>query len=274
MSLYTIRPLTIADAPAAAKLWSLVFGDEEALILEFFRLFAHTPHFGICAEQDGQIAAAAYCPQGTNYISPDGTEFHGAYLYAVATHPDHRKQGLAAKLCRQLKEQVFAHSKAYLFTRPSEESLFPWYEEKIGAVPMLGMDSLHFVRHETKPLPVTELTAEAYVQLRKKHLRGLPHVSHDASWMEWEHLLHGAYGGAFCEVGDFIADYFSDGSTLQINELLPHPTAEQAEAVAQALMTATGTAQCTCALLGTGHYVSVVSPDGSKPSGWFGVCYG
>ena len=58
MSDYIIRPMTLADAPQAAALWSLVFGDEEALVREFFRIFAHTPHFGVCAEQNGTIAAA------------------------------------------------------------------------------------------------------------------------------------------------------------------------------------------------------------------------
>ena len=33
MSDYTIRPMTLADGPQAAALWSLVFGDEEALVV-------------------------------------------------------------------------------------------------------------------------------------------------------------------------------------------------------------------------------------------------
>ena len=274
MSTYTIRPLTITDAPAAAKLWSLVFGDEEALILEFFRLFAHTPHFGVCAEANGTIAAAAYCPEGTDYVDAKGNIRKGAYLYAVATHPDHRKQGLAAKLCQELKAQVFVHDKEYLFTRPSEESLFPWYEEKIGAVPTLGMDSLYFTRKASSAMPVAVVSPEDYTQRRKSLLTELPHVTHDNSWMAWEQLLHEAYGGAFCTVGPYIADYFSDGSTLQINELLPHPTPAQAEEAAQALMIATGTRECACAILGTGHYVSVIAPHNSLPDGWFGPCYG
>ena len=274
MSNYTIRPLTLGDAPQAAALWSLVFGDDEALVREFFRIFAHTPHFGVCAERSGTIAATAYCPQGTDYVTPTGEIRKGAYLYAVATHPDHRKQGLAAKLCQLLKEQVFAAGCTCLFTKPSEESLYPWYEEKIGAVPTMGMQSVTFEPMETVSLSVSPLSPADYMAQRTKALQGLPHVRHDANWTAWAHLLHQAYGGDFCTVGAFIADYFSDGSTLQINELLPHPTLAEAEQVAQALMQHTGTAHCICTLYGEAHYVSAVTQNADLPTGWFGVCYG
>ena len=274
MSDYVIRPMTLADGPQGAALWSLVFGDEEALVLEFFRIFAHTPHFGICAEQNGTIAAAAYCPQGTDYVTADSTVEKGAYLYAVATHPDHRKQGLAAKLCQLLKEQVFNAGCTYLFTKPSEESLYPWYEEKIGAVPTMGIQPAAFARRTPVSLSVSPLSTADYMAQRAKALQDLPHVRHNENWTQWAHLLHQAYGGDFCAVGDFIADYFSDGSTLQINELLPHPTMEEAEQVAQALMHHTNTIRCTCTLYGEEHYVSAVTQDAALPTGWFGVCYG
>lgn len=271
---YTIRPLTLADAPQAAALWSMVFGDEESLVLEFFRIFAHSPHFGFCAEVNGTIAAAAYCPQGTDYVTPTGEIHKGAYLYAVATHPDHRKQGLAAKLCQQLKDRSFAAGCSHLFTKPSEDSLYPWYEEKIGAVPTMGMQSMTFDRTDTECLSVCPLSHEAYLLRREDALRGQPYVRHSMEWMEWESLLHNAYGGGFCAVGGLIADYFSDGSTVQINELLPHPTAEEAEQAAQALMHYTGTEHCTCTLYGEARYVSAVTQDSELPEGWFGVCYG
>ena len=174
MSDYIIRPMTLADAPQAAALWSLVFGDDEALVLEFFRIFAHTPHFGVCAERNGTIAAAAYSPQGTDYVTADDTVRKGAYLYAVATHPDHRKQGLAAKLCQLLKAQIFAAGCTYLFTKPSEESLYPWYEEKIGAAPTMGMQSVTFDRTNTECVSVSPLSPEAYLLRRDDAQTGHP----------------------------------------------------------------------------------------------------
>lgn len=269
---YRIRLMTMDDAAEGAKLWHTVFGDDEALVMEFFRLFGYQQGFGACAELDGSIAAAAYCPMGTDYIAPHGNGRKGAYLYAVATHPDHRKQGLAKELCLLLRNTVFAQGADDVFTKPSEESLYSWYEEKIGAVPRLGGQTVHFLRTANGSLPVTQLTASEYADRRRKLLYGLPHVRHSSAWLEWEGLLHQAYGGGFYAVDDHIATAYCDGETLQIGEFLPHPT----EDAVQSLLWHTGALKAVCTLRGDAHYVSVVSKDGILPTDnpWFGPCYG
>lgn len=275
-SKYNIRLLTQDDAAEAAKLWSLVFGDEEAVVMEFFRLFAHQEGFGACAEIDGKIAAAAYAPAGMDYISPDGTPHAGVYLYAVATHPDHRERGLARKVCNLLKETAWAQGKDYLFTRPSEESLYDWYQQKIGAVPVMGCQTLEFERAKAVMLPCKRISAEDYQTLRNEALTGLPHVRQSIRWLNWEQALHTAYGGGFYAVGDHIADIYRDGNTVHVNELLPHPSSEQAEAVCQTLMAALGASSCDCLIHGSGLYVSVAANgrDIPRDNGWFGPCYG
>ena len=272
---YTVRLLTADDAHQAAKLWSLVFGDEEAVVLAFFRLFAGRKGFGACAEQNGQIVAAAYTPDGTDYIAANGTAHMGVYLYAVATHPDHRKHGLAKQVCDLLKETAWAQGMDYLFTRPSEESLYAWYEEKIGAVPLSGCRVLEWNKQDCTPLPCRVLSAEEYLQLRSTALAGLPHVRQSLSWMHWEQQLHAAYGGGFYAVGDSIADIYFDGNAIHVNELLPHPTAEIAEQVCQTLMTVLGADKCECLIHGSEHYVSVAANGCPLPTGnpWFGPCY-
>lgn len=271
-----IRLLTMDDAPQAAKLWSLVFGDEEPLVLEFFRLFAHQAGFGACAEQDGKIVAAAYCPGDMDFVEPDGTLHAGAYLYAVATHPDYRKQGLAHAVCRLLQDTAWELGKEYIFTRPSEESLYAWYEEKIGAIPLMGGQKLHFARIETTALPYRQLSPEDYLALRSKALHELPHVHQGPGWMQWEQLMHTAYGGGFYAVGDHIADFYSDSNSLVVNELLPHPTPEQAKKLCEALMTITNTNECECMIRGNDKYVSVAAKGHDLPdcNPWFGPCYG
>ena len=275
---YTIRLLTMDDAAEAAKLWSLVFGDEESVVLAFFRLFAHQKGFGACAEADGNIVAAAYCPRETDYIAPDGSVHRGVYLYAVATHPEHRKQKLAQRVCNLLKDTAREQGTDFLFTRPSEDSLYPWYEEHIGAVPVLGGEQLEFERTEAVALPCAPLTAEEYGKQRTQHLAGLPHVRHSSRWMEWESVLHSAYGGGCVQIAGHIADYYSDAHSgmLQVNELLPHPTREQAQSLCAALMTYTGTSRCSCMVHGSGRYVSAAAKSGVLPEDnpWFGVCYG
>ena len=273
---YTFRPLTAEDAPAAAKLWSLVFGDEEAVVLEFFRLFARHSSFGVCAEAQGSIVAAAYCPDEMEFIASDGSSYKGCYLYAVATHPDHRKQKLAQTLCTMLKDTARSQGKDLLFTRPAEDSLYPWYEEKIGAVPLFGCRKLTFAHSHAADLPHRQLTAEEYSRLRSQCLCGLPHVHQSLRWMEWEQSLHEAYGGGFYAVGDFIADIYCDGSSAAVSELLPHSTDRQAEEVCGVLMSVTGASSCQCLLHGTDPYVSVAPLNAPLPveNGWFGPCFG
>ena len=273
---YTIRPMTMDDALDASELWTLVFGDDERLVFEFYRLFAHQPGFGWCAEHEGKIVAAAYCPEDMYLVQPDGSEQAGAYLYAVATHPDHRKQGLAKDICNALKEYAWTRDTQWVFTRPSEEGLYGWYAEKVGAVPSMGAQALRFTAAEPLVLPYMELLPDAYLELREKHLAGLPHVRMSIWWMKWESLLHQFYGGGFYAIGDHIATFYNDGITLQVSEILPHPTAEQAESVCRTLMTLSGAANCVCTVHGEGRYVSTVAKDGAVPhdNPWFGPCFG
>lgn len=275
-SKYNIRLLTKDDAHEAAKLWSLVFGDEEAVVMEFFRLFSGVEGFGACAELDGKIAAAAYAPAGMDYIASDGSVHEGVYLYAVATHPDHRERGLARRVCKLLKDTAWAQGRDYLFTRPSEESLYDWYEEKIGAVPVLGCALLHFEGANDAGLPCKQLSIADYQTMRNAALAGLPHVRQSFRWLSWEQTLHTAYGGGFYAIGDHIADIYCDGESVHVNELLPHPSKEEAETVCGTLMTALGASSCDCLIQGSEHYVSVAANGCDVPhdNGWFGPCYG
>lgn len=274
-AVYKIHELTPPHYDSAAKLWSLVFGDNEALVREFYRLFGKQSGFACCATANGEVVAAAYCPAGTDYIAADGTAEKGAYLYAVATHPDHRKQQLAMHCCRWLQENTFRNTGSLLFTKPSEESLYPWYEEKINAVPALGGRRIELTGTASAPLSMQPLSHEAYFRLRNELLCCRAHVRHSIEWLEWESLLHKAYGGGFYTIGDSIADLYFDGTSLQINELLPHPTAAQADSLIQGIMAAMGAEACVCTVFGDEKYVSVAHEDGNLPqNAWFGPCYG
>lgn len=277
-TIYGIHELLPAEYDSAAELWSLVFGDDEALVKEFYRLFGAQEGFACCAvHKSGEVVAAAYCPQGTDYITADGTVHKGAYLYAVATHPDHRKHGLAKAICRQLRDAAFAGGAELMLTKPSEESLYGWYEENTEAFPVLGGKRLELNAENAEALPMVPLSHEEYFHRRNALLRGRPHVRHSMEWLEWESLLHKAYGGGFYAVGDHIVDLYRDDTSLQINELLPHPTRfpYEAEALLQGIMAAQGAERCVCTLFGDEKYVSVSAKDGSLPqNAWFGPCYG
>ncbi len=276
MTDYIIRPITIEDALDAAEIWTSVFGDDERLVFEFFRFFDYQEGFGACAEYQGKVVAAAYCPEGMAYVEADGTVHPGAYLYAVATLPEHRGKGLAKAICQALRNTAWAKGREYIFTRPSEPGLYPWYEDAIGAIPAMGCRVLEVEAVPTDIPPYMQLDAWQYLELRTKYLEGLPHVHMDIDWLQFESNIHGFSGGGYFAVGDFVLDCYQDETTAYISEILPLPTPAQAEAVCQGFMAIGGAQKCICTIHGEGQYVSAASNqcDVPKSNPWFGPCFG
>lgn len=276
MAEYLLRSFREADRKQAAALWELVFGDPSALVEQFLNLFQFQPGFCMTAEQNGQIAAAAYCLDGLELRQPGQLPLPASYLYAVATHPLHRKQGLAAELCRRLRDACFARGRI-LFTKPAEESLYPWYEEKIGAVPALSCQTIKIDAAEDKHgvSPLMSLSPEEYGILREKLLQNIPHVYFPKSLLTWEHLLHKHYGGGFFAVGDGIADVYADGTQIEVPELLSFDPVK----AGQALLFHFNAPAAVFTLPGKHEpYVSCAAPNGCSPDAldavWFGPAFG
>ena len=83
------------DLPQLKALWALGFGDTEQEIEAFFAI-SYPTATGFCAEEDGRLVAAAYAlPQE---LAWGDKTCRSAYLYAVTTHPEFRRQGICAKL--------------------------------------------------------------------------------------------------------------------------------------------------------------------------------
>lgn len=276
-----IRAYQPGDRLGAAELWNRVFGDPVPLVLDFLELFQNQPDFSRVAETDGKIVAAAYCLDGLDLILPGETPMSGTYLYAVATDPDWRQLGLGAKLCRDLRDLAFQRGVACLFTKPAEESLYPWYEEKLGAVPALPCRKVHFTKPvENSGLTVTKLTPMEYAELREVLLEGAPHVRLSAPFIQWEHLLHEAYGGAFLNIGGWAVDVFSDGQQAEIHELLaPKSTEWTVRDIAGAIFAHFGADTVDAATPGGAeHYISCATATGLIPpaanQAWFGPVFG
>lgn len=108
------------DTPALRQLWKLAFGDSDEF-LDIFFTTAFSPSRCRCLRLEWEIAAVLYwfdCSCGDQKI---------AYLYAVATHPDHRGKGL----CRELMENTQRHLKETgchgVILVPQDEGLFRMY---------------------------------------------------------------------------------------------------------------------------------------------------
>ena len=147
--------------PALRALWKEAFGDSDAFLDCFFAT-AFSPHRCRCLWQAEQPAAALYwfdCAEG-------GRKF--AYLYAVATAPSFRGQGLCRALMADTHAFLADAGYAGAILVPGEPALFAMYE-KMGYSVFSGMDTLSCPAGE-KPVKLREATPVEYALARRKYL--------------------------------------------------------------------------------------------------------
>ncbi len=267
---YALTPYRPALSDGLAGLWETVFGDPAPLVRQFLDLWPGSD-FCLTALQNGIVSAAAYALPGLTILRPGQPDLPARYLYAVATHPDHRDRGLAAMLCRRLRDDCFARGEL-LLTKPAEPSLYAWYAEKIGAVPTLPCHTLTVT--EPAAGTVTRLSPEEYAARREALLANAPHTRLPDTLFQWEHLLHTHYGGGFFATDRAIADAFFDEQRAEIAELLSPAPEQDAGILLSHFRTPSVSVTCPG---GTETYVSCAAPDilpDALCSVWFGPVFG
>ncbi len=125
----SLRRSLPGDEPELKKLWKSVFGDTDRFIDAFFEVL-YEPGEAYAAVYDGKIISAGYCLPGVAAKSRKCS-----YIYAMATYPEYRGQGLAAMIGRRLIDDAFDGGADIVATLPATESLVGWYEKKLGMVP-------------------------------------------------------------------------------------------------------------------------------------------
>lgn len=116
-----ICQLTHDDFPQVLKLWQTCFGDGEDYVRFFWQHgFLHCRGLG---HWDGStLVSMLFMLPGA--LQPGNLP--AEYIYAVATLPEHRKQGLAA----QLLQQAAASGTSALALHPATEQLRSYYAKQ------------------------------------------------------------------------------------------------------------------------------------------------
>jgi GNAT superfamily N-acetyltransferase len=118
------------DYPELISLWQTVFGDREETIRYFLENAVETGD--IFAEKiNGKIVSAFYLVNAT--LVSGNKEKNVKYLYAAATLPEYRKQGIMSKMIKYAAEYVKQENTGYIALCPADESLYDYYE-KLGFV--------------------------------------------------------------------------------------------------------------------------------------------
>jgi len=141
-------------------LWHLAFGDGMEFIELFFQT-AYSPERCLYLTENGQITAALY------WLDCEYQGQKQAYIYAVATHPEHRGKGL----CRQLMDKAHAILQAQGYAaallRPADDGLRRMYR-KMGYRVCTGVSEFDCTAAGT--VPIRKIRAEEYSQLRRRYL--------------------------------------------------------------------------------------------------------
>lgn len=148
------------ETDALRTLWTECFGNEENWIDVFFQT-AFDPTHVCCLTRRGQLAAAlcwmdTYC-QGRPL----------AYLYAIATAPAHRRQGLCRELMGKTHDHLARQGYAGAILVPGDEGLRQMYG-KMNYVNFGGIR--RFCAEAGEPIPIRRLSPAEYAALRREYL--------------------------------------------------------------------------------------------------------
>jgi len=118
---------TSTDIPKIKSLWKEVFGDCEDYIHRFIT------HFGIdgcyVCEINDEIIAMVFAIPTTLTNSINLNSINLKYLYACATHPNFRKQGIMEKLLATIYEETCSENYAGIFLQATNHSLQNYYKK-------------------------------------------------------------------------------------------------------------------------------------------------
>ena len=189
-----IRVSVPEDVPAQRELWRLAFGDSGAYVDNFYNTY-YRPERILVLEEDGVVRSMTAWFD-TTFVIPGRGEYRAAYLYAVATHPDCRGRGLAAKLLAGADDCFRSLNIPAVTTVPAEPSLHSFFGANgfRECFRILGGN----LRREEISLPPSNVlrsaSPEEYGRVRERLLAGIPHIAYPADAL--------AYQAGCCALGE------------------------------------------------------------------------
>lgn len=176
------------EFPQIISLWHEIFGDDEAIIEGFLKIFSDC----VVVYREGKEVL------GMLTLLPISVKSRlGYYVYAVATAMEHRGKGVATKLIEYAKK--ICDNKRFLILSPATVSLEGFYEK-------LGFLKINcFSKKQVPPdltseriLPVIPITSTELFILRKEYFK-------NNSFFEWDidvlDLMHNCFKSKFLKIG-------------------------------------------------------------------------
>lgn len=236
------------------QLWKLAFGDEDAF-LDCFYSTGFSPLRCRCITRDGTAAAALYWFE----CRYDGIP--AAYLYAIATHPEYRGQGLCRRLVEDTLQLLAQKGFQAALLVPQSPSLREMYR-KMGFRDCSAIGEF-FCAAGPVPTPLRPIGKEEYA-LQRKCLLPEGGVIQEGAGLDFLATYAQFYQGP-----DFLLAAASDQDNLFAMELLGNPQA------APGILRALGCTQGTFRTPGSDRPFAMfcpLTPDAPCP-GYLGLAF-
>ena len=157
------------DIPAMRALWRRVFDERESFLDAFFTLLPDIGGAAVAEDDSGALCGAAYALTGYELLA-GGESPHVGYVYAVAVDERERGRGLGAELTKKAAAICREREAVIVATLPAEQSLYRWYENRIGTTHVLRRERKTAAAQKT--VDIIKLTGTEYMLWRENMLRG------------------------------------------------------------------------------------------------------
>ncbi|EHL05545.1 acetyltransferase, GNAT family [Desulfitobacterium hafniense DP7] len=177
-----MRPALWSDMERLKAIWKLCFGDEDSFI-DFYFARRFQPE-QVAVYLVDQVITAMLTMIPIQYVDgPEGEKTRqGAMLYAIATHPDFQRRGMASELMEWALAYLGSRQIELCVLVPAEEKLFGFYERQgyqAGFTlreAVLNRDEIRVMGKETPDLAVAAALPQTYNSIRNQLLRGTPYI--------------------------------------------------------------------------------------------------
>lgn len=185
------------DLKELKEIWKLSFGDEDEFIDFYFQGRAWMRETAVLHADGRVVSMLTMIP--VDMIGKGGEKCRAAMLYAIATHPDFRKLGLADRLIEFSNRSLLAEQVPVTLLVPASEDLFRFYGKR-GYQEGFFVHEAVLLREEIERLAgaVTCRVAPAepaeYNRRRRERLRGHPYLDYRDEEISFEKQLGRLYG--------------------------------------------------------------------------------
>ncbi|MCX5780702.1 MAG: GNAT family N-acetyltransferase [Firmicutes bacterium] len=196
----TIRLAQIGDMPRQKEIWKLCFGDSD-LYIDFY----YANHYK--AEEtmlllDGAEIACMLTMLPIETIAADQCRWASAMLYAIATHPQYQRRGLATQLINNTHDYLRQKEKVFSLLVPSQAPLFDFYSLQ-GYQDGFYIREILFTREQIENWDAAtscldqsvRLDPHEYNLVRNEQLRGMLYVAYPDEEIAYQAQLSRQFGG-------------------------------------------------------------------------------